>query len=1647
MPFFGSLAGLFGRVLLVAAAVVYLFSEISTLVGSGLPGFFDGSVRFNNPFGVAVDSEGNVYVADYTNNRIRKITSAGVVTTLAGSGVTSSVNGTGINATFNGPRGLAVDSLGNVYVGENGHLIRKISPTGVVTTLAGSGIGGGNGAFADGTGVSASFAYPTGVAVDSSGTVYVADQLNNRIRKITSGGVVTTFAGNGGTTFTDGTGTNATFNSPSGVAVDSNGNVYVGDNSNNRIRKITPAGVVTTLAGQTTAGSTNGTGTNASFTNPYGIAVDSIGNVYAAEVNGHRIRKITSAGVVTTLAGSGTATFADGTGTNASFNVSQGVTVDSSGTLYLADQQNQRIRKITPAGLVSTFAGSGVAGFTDSVTPYLFNRPTGIAFDSAGNLYVADRDNRRIRRITPTGVISTFAGSATQAVIDGTGTNASFTYPYVIALSSEGIIYVSEYTGQRIRKITPAGVVTTFAGQTTIGSTDGIGTNATFNHPNGLAVDSAGNLYVTDRSNHRIRKITPEGVVTTFAGSAGGSGIGAGSSDGTGTNASFNFPEAIAVDSAGTVYVADTSNHRIRKITAAGVVTTLAGSSLGSTDATGTNATFNFPQGITFDSVGNLYVGDTNNHRIRRITAAGVVTTLAGSSLGSTDATGTNARFNYPFGIAFDSVGNLYVADAFNHRIRKITSAAVVTTIAGSTAGYSDGGWFTIPVGVGTDWDGTVYVADTNNHRIRKITPAGVVSTFAGSGTAGATNATGNGASFNLPQGVALDSAGNVYVADSTNRRIRRITSAGVVTTFAGSATSGFADGTGTSATFNTPVGITVDPLGIVYVSDIGNHNIRRITAAGVVTSLAGSRTATFADGVGTNASFNTPSGIVADIYGNVYVADTNNHRIRRVTSDGTVTTLAGSTAGYADGTGTNAQFNFPYHLSIDALGTLYVADQTNNRIRTVQTSTGVVSTLAGDGTAGFTPSRFNTPQGITIDRFRNAYVADTNNHSIRKIPNVYTLPENNAVVTTVAGDGTNGFIDANGIGARFSNPFGVAVDSVGTMYVTDTGNHLIRKITPQGLITTFAGNRTAASTDGTGTNASINTPQGIAIDSEGNLYVGEREGYRIRKITPGGVVTTFAGTTFGYLDGTGVDARFNDPNGIALDSAKNVYVTDVRNYCIRKITPAGVVSTLAGQINPGFLDGTGTNAQFDLPWGITVDSAGTVYVADALNNRIRKITPAGVVTTFAGDGTSGFLDGTGTNTKFSYPNGLEVDLADNIYVADYGNHRIRKITPAGVVTTLAGQTTGGFQDGTGTNARFNGPGEVTMYSTGTMYVIERINNRIRKIGTTVPQLPLNRGAVTTLAGSTSRTSGFVNATGTSASFNFPQGVAVDSTGNVYVADANNQRIRRITPTGVVTTFAGSGTATFGNGTGAGASFNYPNGVALDSSGTVYIADTLNNRIRKITPAGVVSTFAGQGTGGFQDGTGTNAYFNFPIGIVVDSAGTVYVGENGNHRIRKITPAGVVTTLAGSGIGAGYAGTFANGTGTNASFSNPRGVAVDTSGTVYVSDMQNNRIRKITPGGVVTTFAGQETGGFQDGTGTNAMFYAPIGMVMDSVGNMYVGDSVNNRIRKITPLGVVTTLAGSATYSSFYQPAGTAVDSGGIVYVADGLNHCIQKIQ
>ncbi|MBL0209441.1 MAG: SMP-30/gluconolactonase/LRE family protein [Holophagaceae bacterium] len=640
--------------------------------------------------------------------------------------------------------------------------------------------------------------------------------------------------------------------------------------------------------------------------------------------------------------------------------------------------------------------------------------------------------------------------------LDGTGTSAQLNQPFSGVSDPAGNVYFCDTENHSIRKVTPAGVVTTFAGTSgTAGYSDGVSVFTLFRRPKGICRDAAGNFYVSDTGNYVIRKIAADGQVSTIAGSAQTNGF----HDGQGADAVFDLPQGIAVDASGNLFVADYNNHAIRRIDPAGNVTTFAGHGglAGQTDATGTAAFLFWPVGLAMDGNSNLYVTEFGNSTIRKITSGAVVTTLAGSALnpGSQDGTGTAARFNQPAGLCFDPAGNLMVADMGNHTIRRVTSAGVVTTPVGQAgvSGYVDASanlaTFTAPGGLVARPGGTQLVLDTGNDLLRVISVDAAVTTLAGTPVrAGSTDGDLSQALFSMPQGLAVGADGSVYVADTGNHTIRKISPEGQVTTLAGQAgVPGGTDGE-TGGTFNGPQALAVDGEGNVYVADTGNHAIRVVSSLGAVRTLAGKAgTPGSATGPGADARFDTPTGIALDAAGAVYVADSKNHVIRKVLSNGTTTTFIGvpNVQGNNDNAFGPPRFSLPQAVAFSPAG-LLIADTGNGTIRSV-TADGQSSTLAGlPGLFGTTDgqsfnARFNGSSGLAVDAAGAAYVTDKPSQSIRKVA------ADGTTTTPVGNLGREGILLGLLPGGLF-RPHGIAVTALGDVLVV-SGNGILQVTAP----------------------------------------------------------------------------------------------------------------------------------------------------------------------------------------------------------------------------------------------------------------------------------------------------------------------------------------------------------------------------------------------------------------------------------------------------------------------------------------------------------------------------------------------------------------------------------------------------------------------
>ena len=601
-----------------------------------------------------------------------------------------------------------------------------------------------------------------------------------------------------------------------------------------------------------------------------------------------------------------------------------GLAVDAAGSVYVADRHNHTIRKITAAG-VTTLAGiSGQAGFRDGAGAFaLFNEPTALAVNAAGNVYVADSLNAVIRVISATGVVSSLAGSPGQrGHADGTGAAARFDYFTAMTIDSAGNLYVSEEKSNFIRKITAAGVVTTIAGGTTFSFL-----TTTFSFLTGIAVDSTGNVYVAEAGKQLIRKISPAGEVTTLAGmtTVGASG---GFADGPPGVARFDYPSALAIDSQGVLLVLD--NGRVRRITSDGVVTSRA-----ARNADGSSKFFSRSPsgtGLALDTAGNVYV--TDFYAIHRLDLEGVVTTIAGvpPSTGSADGLGSAASFSSPGSLGLDPSGNVYVADTGNNAIRRITPAGVTSTVAtnvGASQAQAQGVIFNVLpfFNVTGDGVGNIIVTDRNSHLVRRLMPDGSLATVAGSQWPDGTpdyrlRVLVGFADRSRPQAVAGDGLGNIYIVDGN--RIRKITLAGG-DSFLTCGTDNYCLPANTAFLS----GIAADAFGNVYVAN--GCTIVKIAPAGTSVILAGNfASCGFIDGSGSEAKFNARAALAVDGIGNVFVADTRNHAVRKVTPAGVVTTIAGApgTSGVRLGT-LPASLASPTGIAITADGILYVSSET----------------------------------------------------------------------------------------------------------------------------------------------------------------------------------------------------------------------------------------------------------------------------------------------------------------------------------------------------------------------------------------------------------------------------------------------------------------------------------------------------------------------------------------------------------------------------------------------------------------------------------------------------------------------------------------------------------------------------------------------
>jgi len=1390
----------------------------------------------------------------------------GIITTFAGGGL-----GQGPATTIGqNAEGLAIFGT-TLFIADQTHtLVRATNlSTSNETIVAGNGVAGSTGD--GGQATAAEIQFPQSLAVNSSGDLYIATATTyksdptNLIRRVDhSTGIITTVAG-GGSTFADNVAATATsISEVQGMTFDLSGNLLIADFFNDRVRRIDhTTGVITTVAG-TGNNVYQGDGipaTSANITFPASVAVDSNNNILITSNDARLLKVDHSTGLISTVAGNGQNYTASGCGNGlpatGPIPGGAGLTLDGSGNPMFVGYNC--VTKIASGNFV-TVAGNGSIGNSGDggpATSAFVGVPVNAVSDAAGDVFVSQRDNDVVRRVDhSTQIITTFAGTGQECGHSGDGGQAAaatMCSPNAVALDSAGDLFLADSTFQIVRKIDTGGVITTVAGNGTrgFGGDGGPATSAQLNGPAGFAVDAAGDLFISDSFNHRVRKVDPGGTITTYVGNGT---VGTGGDGGPAANAQLVSPGGLVIDGTGNLFIADGS---IREVTPGGTITTrwsntnsqytanslaidasgnLYGASLaGAFELSGgntfTSLTTTMSDGVAIGPQGQVVIIRHSTNQVFLLGSTGLVP-LAGINYPGFSGDGgpaTSAWLNFPTGLAIDPTGDIFIADTGNQRVRRVQAyvapSAPLSVHASLTGSQAVVGWSAPAASGGLP----IVEYDITRHT------GSVASTTTLPGSPPPTTTTLSGLSYHTTYTfTVIASNGWATSADSApSAPITPTIADGSITTYAGSAAVGAANAIG-----QAPVSLALE-LPQIFIGDGGNAVVRTLDVnAGQETILAGNDSYGYSgDGGDALSAAMAGAGAVAECgpAGPIYIADTANFRIRVVTA-GTISTFAGTgVRGYSGdgGPATQAEIGTVYGLACTSpLGGLLIADTGNGVIREVDSSGNISTLWIG----------LYAPTGIFAVNSDVTYVADTYTNRVW-----YLSLLNGPCVA--AGVPPVGFACNGGTAEQYSLnvPRGISYDGT-NLYIAEEGNSLIRKVDAAGNTSNLVGTGIAgfSGDGGPAASAQLNHPTDVAYWGNTNtLYIADFLNFRVRQVDlAGGGIRTIAGNGAPSLAGDGgvaTSAQLGLPYAVAADPAGNEYIVDNQDNAIRKIDTNGVITTVAGSpYKPAGGQGNGgpaTAAQLNDPRGIALDSFGNIYISDTGNNVVRIVDhSSGVITTVAGSGYAGFGgDGgaaTSISVKLNAPRGLAVDASGNLYIADTGNNRIRRVDHStGLITTYAGNGTAGFAgDGApAASAKLSGPRGLAINAAGDLFIGDSDNNRIRKID----HLTLN---ISTLAGTGIPGAGGDGGPAIAAQLHFPFGLGFDAAGNLYVADTDNHRIRMVDVNGKISTVVGGcGTVAGYSGDGGPAvtaQLNFPYGVAVDGLGNVVIADYANNRMR-----------------------------------------------------------------------------------------------------------------------------------------------------------------------------------------------------------------------
>jgi hypothetical protein len=1784
--------------------------QVSTFAGNGegvQGGYSGGPVP--SPLGLAFDAAGTLYVTSGSN--IKKVAPGGTISEFVSSSKISSGGFQGLT------RGAVFDSSGNLYVPGNKR-IKKITSAGEVSMFIDQDKGLNN---------------LRGIVFDAaSQAIYIADSDNFKIKKITLDGTVTTLAGGyqSGYGHIDASGTNAQFGRYfGGLAIGPDGYLYVGDGNNRRIRKVNlTTKEVTTFAGTGDPGYQNGALATATFTFIMALTFDSSGNLYVVDKENDskiRIRKITPSGDVSTIAGPGSDPafyiVRNGVGSNVKFASPNDIIVDNSDNLYVADTYNGAVRKIvneittklTGTPSMSHFGSNPVvlaasSGGTTTTQPFNINVALANVFvNQAGNMLVGSYGDKRVRLGSEAGaknfnIVSGVEWESNELEIGESSVselqkltilgilrvkrlilreNAEF------ELQSGKSLYVTEdikIHGSRKMILNGTALLNTVDGGLSInagGQVTALSVTGDINVASGGSVtvnNLVGNVVVTGAGTRaNIPQIS--GAITLREGAIAhirratklmveNGTFGPGYSPGrvdlvdatiSTSNLLFELGGTTAFPENGPNGGKVTDNYHdvlvAQSVTLnAATIKIMLWNSFVPTDGDTFNiisanviavsgpVTFNLPPlstGLVWDtstvtSNGILKVKDA----VKFISTPNLTVTVNMSYNHIVIVTGNNVTLTgqtMPNWLRLANVPDFKgVSSAATHLAANLIPGSQVSGMEFDSAGNL---YFTIP-------------APTGEYKIYKLTPSGNLITVAGAGShlpkpnVNQTYTTAN-ATFYNPYGLAVDAAGNLYIADTYNHQIRKITmSTGIVSTFAGSGVGGHNDATGIEAQFNSPFNITIDSAGNLYVVDSGNRKVRKITPAGKVTTVGGSLQLA-----------GEAHGLTAGNDGYVYVADTTNHRILKINvSTDVVTTLAGSlgNSGSNDGTGTAAKFWNPSGLTMDALGNLYVADRLNHRIRVI-TPEGVVNTLVGSGLTSFTH-----PFRVAIGPDGHAYVANLiGAGGITKItmtpmshvklltgaPTAENVGQNPVVIT--ASDGIETISKSFVITVINTPP---SLDTISAQVVVEDTTKLIGLVvmdnetavgslnysvtatnptlwTSMGVVTS----NVSASVQLVPSSNQIGTSQITIVVSDGEFSVTRSVEVTVTPVNdaPSFVIGT-TGQTY-YADEGTVTVNLNISSisyGPSDESGQQVssYTVTSSGAAIFTGTPtvsnSGVLTFTLDESKSGestvsvrLIDNGGTangGISTSDPQTIVITSKKIIMYSD-LSSLPAIINEPNEKIKFTGSGTMGSgksiiassLEVSGTTniqgkvtvtTLIIKPGAsLKTTGQDAVIYADSINGDVSALSEsriyvkniqgkytllgtvgkpttdgpgflAGIRTQVGNYDVGensiveievdGQSPGSGGYDQYQIVGDMTIHASTTLniivspnagytpplnkeFIIAKVTGNITgSFGTVVWS---GMGVYNGFKVTTRNVSGHVEivakvvavpafiSTGlTTATEDVSYKYTVGVTGN------------NVTVTGTLPNWLqlgiepAPGRVPLKSTFASSSSFNTPYSIAFDSNGNLYVGNiSSGSKILKITPDGTVSTFAN---------------VSYASGLVFDKDNNLYVAVYGGNKVMKVTPAGNVTRFAGTG---GRSFTGDDGDRLSASMEGSNGIAFDASGeNLYIAT--SARIRKINMStGIITTFAGNgiAASNGDDGDKLAASFKGPAGLAFDKDGNLYVGEYWGgNRIRKINmSTGIVTKFAGGTT-AILNQPAQITFDTAGNLYVADSGNKRIQKI-